>query len=289
MKGKSVIFHPRNLIVLLALVILFFLRRKGILSHWSILLVFMAALIIYYLVLPALAKKRLAEFEKQLSILHLKGKSKEALAWYRKHLFMRAFGPPADMKKLLGQCHAFLFNWESARNAFNASLDASGTLPDMAAAAGYAEACFHTGYDREAERVMKSDSLKKIHLPHAAYYFMHLFLDDEKKIKGAMEKFEKIPWDEEKDKPVRLLTLAEIQAEENRLSVAADTLGKVDRKKLPAPLRPMARLLEARILLLEGKKKKAEKIIGELARQSSAGRHVIEVEDFEEAFKESKK
>ncbi len=97
MKGKSVIFHPRNLIVLLALVILFYLRRKGILSHWSILLVFMAALIIYYLVLPALAGKRLAEFEKQLSILHLKGKSKEALAWSRKHLFMCAFGPPADM------------------------------------------------------------------------------------------------------------------------------------------------------------------------------------------------
>ncbi len=287
-KSKSVIFHPRNLVVLLALVILFFLRWKGILSHWSILIVFMAALIVYYLIMPALAKKRLAEFEKQLSILHLKGKSKEALAFYKRHLFMRAFGPPGDMKKLLGQCHAFLFNWESARNAFKASLDASGSALDIATAAGYGEACFHTGYDREAERVMKSDTLKKIHLPHAAYYFMHLFLEDEKKIKGAMEKFEKIAWDEEKDRPVRLLTLAEIQAEDSKLSAAAESLAEVERKKLPAPLRPMARLLEARILLLQGKKKKAEKIITELSRQSTAGRHVIEVEDFEEAFKEEK-
>jgi predicted Zn-dependent protease len=118
-------------------------------------------------------------------------------------------------------------------------------------------------------------------MPTAAYYTIHLMLEDEKKRRRARSEFEGLEWDEDKDKPIRMLTLAEIQAEERDLDRAMATLRQVDSRGLPRPLRPMARLLLARILFLQEKQKEAQKILDDLGRNTPPGRHVIELEDFE--------
>lgn len=279
-RGRSIIFHPRNLVILAAAAVLFVLRYKYNLSLVYFLLFFILPLAVFYLVLPLLAKSRFPAFERRVRILHMKGQWKEALASLRKNLFMRAFGPEADMKKLLGQTHAFLFRWESARRAFEQALAVSGSK-DAALMAGYGEACFHTGHDGEAEKSLTAFAKSSIPMPTAAYYTIHLLLEDEKKQKRARSEFDGMEWDEDKDKPIRLLTLAEIQAEEGSLDRALATLRQVDPKRLPKPLRPMARLLEARILYLQDRQKEARKILDDLARNTPPGRHVIELEDFD--------
>jgi len=281
-RGRSFIFHPRNLVILAAAAVLFVLRYKYNLSLLYFLVFFILPLVVFYLVLPVLARKRFPAFERRVRILHMKGKWKEALAEVKGNLFMRAFGPEADMKKLVGQTNAFLFKWESARRAFEQALAASGKSPDVALQAGYGEACFHTGHDGEAERALAAFSKSSIPMPTAAYYTIHLLLEDEKKRKRARSEFDGLEWDEDKDKPVRLLTLAEIQAEEGTLDKALATLRQVESKGLPRPLRPMARLLEARILYLQDNQKEARKILDDLARNTPSGRHIIELEDFED-------
>jgi tetratricopeptide (TPR) repeat protein len=280
-KGRSVIFHPRNLVILAAAAVLFVLRYKYNLSLLYFLIFFILPLAVFYLALPLLARSRFPAFERRIRILHMKGKWNEALSALKKNFFMRAFGPEADVKKLLGQTHAFLFKWESARRAFEQALAASGKSGDAALMAGYGEACFHTGHDGEAERALASFAKSSIPMPTAAYYTIHLMLEDEKKRRRARSEFEGLEWDEEKDKPVRLLTLAEIQAEEGDLDRAMATLDQVEPRGLPRPLRPMARLLEARILYLQEKQKEARKILDDLAKNTPPGRHVIELEDFE--------
>jgi predicted Zn-dependent protease len=281
-KGRSFIFHPRNLVILAAAAVLFFLRYKYNLSLVYFLLFFILPLAVFYLVLPILARTRFPAFERRIRILHMKGKWSEALSALRKNLFMRAFGPEADVKKLLGQTYAFLFKWESARRAFEQALSASGKSTDMALTAGYGEACFHTGHDGEAEKALASFAKSSIPMPTTAYYTIHLMLEDEKKSRRARGEFEGLEWDEDKDRPIRMLTLAEIQAEEGALDKALATLEQVESRKLPRPLRPMARLLEARILYLQEKQKEAKKILDDLARNTPPGRHVIELDDFEQ-------
>jgi tetratricopeptide (TPR) repeat protein len=285
-RGKTVIFHPRNLVVLLAAALLFILRWKYNLTLPGFLLFFVLPLVVYFLVLPLVARKRFPAFERQVRILHMKGRWEQALAFYRRHLFMRAFGPVADMKRLLGQIHAFLFKWESARRAFSQSMAAGGPDPGIPVMAGYAEACFHTGEDREAAQALSSQALKKIRLPQNDYYAIHLLLEDEKKRGTARKIFEETAWDEEKDAAVRNLALAEILAEERKIDEALATLRKAGRDDLPRPLREMARLLEGRLLLLQKRKKEALAVLREIARSAPSGRHLIELEDFEDFLKE---
>lgn len=269
------------MVLLVAAVVLFILRWKYRLSLLYFFMFFIFPLAIFYLVLPLIARKMFPELDRQVRILHMKGKWEDALSLYKKNLFLRAFGPAAEMKKLLGRIHAFLFKWESSRKAFEDSLGTAGASPDLAAVAGYGEACFHTGRDREAERALGNVTSQRIPLPQTVYYKIHLLLEDDKKSEGARSEYESFQWDEEKDKPIKLLVLSEIQAEEGKLDKACDTLKQVDRKKLPRPLRYMARLLEGRLLFIQEKTKEARKILTDVARNTPSGRHLIEVEDFE--------
>jgi tetratricopeptide (TPR) repeat protein len=280
-RSRSFLFHPKNLVVLLAAAVLLVLRWKYRLSLLYFILFFVIPLIIFYLVLPLIARKRFPDFEKKVRILHMKSRWEDALTFYRKNLLMRAFGPVPEVKKLLGQIHAFLFKWESAREAFSESLESAGRSPDLAAVTGFAEACFHTGRDREAERALAGAAFDRVHLPQAAYYKIHLVLEDDKKRKYARKEFENFQWDEDRDGAIKLLTLSEIKAEEKKLDSAYETLKQVDRKKLPQPLRYMAKLLEGRILLLQGKTREAGKLLDDLSKNSPSGRHRIELEDFD--------
>lgn len=280
-KSKGVIFNWKNLIVVGAAGLVLVLRWKYALSLTAFLVFFILPLAVFYLILPLAARRMFPAFERQMGILHMKGKFQDALDLYRRSLMLRAFGPTAGMKKLLGQTYAFLFKWSSARSAFEDAVTAPGGAHDIAVVAGYAEACFQTGYDGEAERALKRFGKSGIGLGTSRYYAIHLILEDEKRRKGAREAFEAAAWNEERDGAVRLLTLAEIEAEEGALEKAQATLKLVDRKALPPPLRPMARLLEGRILYLQKKTAEAARILKELSRNAPSGRVQLEIEDFE--------
>jgi tetratricopeptide (TPR) repeat protein len=280
-KSKGIIFNWKNLIVVAAAGLVLVLRWKYALSLTAFLVFFILPLAVFYLVLPLVARRMFPAFERQMGILHMKGKFQDALDLYRKSLMLRAFGPTAGMKKLLGQTYAFLFKWSSARSAFEDAVTSPGGAHDMAVVAGYAEACFQTGYDGEAERALRRFEKSGIGLATSSYYAIHLILEDEKRRKGARDAFEAVVWNEEKDGAVRLLTLAEIEAEERALEKAKGTLKLVDRKALPPPLRPMARLLEGRILYLQKKTAEAAKILKEISKNAPSGRALLEIEDFE--------
>ena len=280
-KSRGIIFNWKNLIVVGAAGLVLVLRWKYALSLTAFLVFFILPLAVFYLVLPLVARGMFPAFERQMGILHMKGKLQDALDLYRRSLMLRAFGPTAGMKKLLGQTYAFLFKWSSARSAFEDAVTAPGGANDIAVVAGYAEACVQTGYNGEAERALRRLGKTGIGLGTSSYCTIHLILEDEKRRKGAREAFEAVAWNEERDGSVRLLTLSEIEAEEGSLEKAQATLKLVDRKALPPPLRPMARLLEARILFLQKKTAEAAKILKDISKNAPSGRAQLEIEDFE--------
>lgn len=281
LKKTSIVFHPRNLVVLAAAVVLFILRWKYKIGFISFIIFFILPLAFYFIVLPIIARKRFPLFERNMRKLQMEGKFAESLQFYMKNLFLRGFGPVNKMKKLLGQTYILMGNWSAGRQALYEALMADPSGVDIGAACAYADCCFHDGCDVEALKALVRIDFGKVYLPLSAFQYIHLTLKAGMSIDKVKELFNKIQWRDstEEDKALKLLSNVEILIADGRVDAARQILERIDRNHLPEPMKFMKRFLDGKTLLLSGKKAEAEKIFKELTKTSYAGRHQIEAEE----------
>jgi len=280
--SKGAFLNFRSLILFIAVVAVLILRWKYELGLTAFLVFFVLPIILAFVVFPLIAKKRFPQFENQIKILNLKGKHETASEVYRKSFFMRVFGPPGEMNRLLGQTLSFVGKWSEAKEAFLKALKVRQTGWDITTMSGYAEACFHTGEDREALRILTNPLLENIRLPLHVYYRIHLLLHDKKKI--AKKIFDEAGWEgnkESKDSAIRNLALSELYFREKKLDEAEKELNSIQIEQLPPSLHGMALLLKARICLQKSKKDDAEKIISDLKDKTFPGRHLLELKQLD--------
>jgi hypothetical protein len=91
-------------------------------------------------------------------------------------------------------------------------------------------------------------------------------------------------WEErassETDRALTRLARAELLALGRKRKKALEVLQDIDLDRLPSTIRPLALLLEAQILHVDGRKKEARRLFKKVEKDPDAGRALVELREF---------
>lgn len=168
-------FNPRGLFIPISLALIVFLRWQFDTPWWGLAAI-LALLPVYYFAVPAIARRKEREFERELMRLLQQGRTSELLALYRAQTFLRVVAPGDPLRKWLGFIYTELGDFERARACYARAARSATRADRLPVLLGLAYAKYRTGEYEGAEAVYRELIRRGQQLPEVFAGLAHTLL-----------------------------------------------------------------------------------------------------------------